>query len=160
MRKEYGKNKKIALYGNAKDIATAEAIIDRLEGLDFEIVGYRLLNEGEIRLRIQDAIDTYKIKATIHVDGNTVYPYKKIVQQYERLRKSGNLEKMTDELYRFFHLNFDIAHYDKNGYIAYYGDDFETMKKAVLDRATTPGWYSDVRRILNHIQGLAALSVA
>ena len=153
MRKEYERNKKIAIYGSAKIIADAEAILDKLDGLEGEMLGYRLNNEGEIRLIIQEAIDAYNIKATILVDGNTVYPYAKIIKQYENLKKSGTLEKMTDEFYKFLHLNFDIAHYDKNGYIYHYDNNFAVMKKAVLDKAHTPSWHTDVQRILNHIQG-------
>jgi hypothetical protein len=152
MRKKYGRNKKIAIYGSTKDIAAAEAILDTIDGLECEIVNCRLRNEGAIRLKIQDAIDTYNIKAGILVDGNTVYPYKKTVKQYEQLRKSGKLEKMTDFFYKFLHLNFDIAHYDKNGYICHYNNCFAAMHKAVLDNATTPGWYTDVQRILNYVQ--------
>ena len=152
MRKEYDRNKKIALYGNAKVIAEAEAILDKLDGLEGESVGFRLQNEGKIRLIIQDMIDIHNIKADILVDGNTVYPYQKIIRQYDQLKKSGTLDRMTDDFYKFLHLNFDIAYYDKYGYIAHYNNSFRAMKRAVLDNATTPGWYTDVRRILNYIQ--------
>jgi hypothetical protein len=159
MRKEYARNKKIAIYGTAQTIAAAEAVLNRLAGLEGDIVGYRLDNEGDIRLVIQNAIDAYKIKASILVDGNTVYPYDKIVREYDRLRKSGKLEGMTDFFYKFLSLNFDIAHYCKNGYIGYYGNDFNTMKRTILDQATTPGWYTDVRRVLDYIQGLTVSAV-
>lgn len=154
MRKEYSRNKKIAIYGTSKTISAAEAVLDTLEGLEGEMVGYRLHNEGAIRLKIQDAIDTHNIKAGILVDGNTVYPYLKTIKEYEQLKNSGKLEKMTDFFYKFLHLNFDIAHYSKNGYIWHYNNDFEAMYKTVLDTASTPGWYTDVRRILNYIHGL------
>ena len=160
MRKEYEKNNKIAIYGTSKVITEAEAILDVLDGLEGEMLGCRLVNEGDIRLIIQDAIDTHNIKATILVDGNTVYPYIKTIKQYEQLRKSGILKNMSDYFYNFLHQNFDIAHYDKNGYIAYYGNDFATMKKVVLDNASTSGWYTDVRRILNYIQGISAIDAA
>jgi len=156
MRKEYHKNKKIAVYGTAKIIADAEAVLDTLEGLESEIIGYRLANEGEIRLIIQEAIDAHNIKADILVDGNTVYPYAKIVKQYEQLKKRSTLDKMTDEFYKFLHLNFDYAHYDKNGYIYDYKNDFAFMKKEVLDKAVTPGWHTDMQRILNYIHKPAA----
>ena len=116
MKKEYHRNKEIAVYGAEKVIDEAIKILDALPDLEGEMLGHRLLNEGDIRIAIQDAIDAHDIKATILVDGNTVYPYAKTIQQYERLKKSGTLEKLTDYMYQFFHLNFDIAHYDKNGY--------------------------------------------
>lgn len=152
MRKEYWRNTKIAIYGTAKVIQATEAILDKLEGLEGDIVGYRLHNEGSIRQILQDAIDTYKIKASILVDGNTVYPYKSIVKEYDKLKKSGSLEKMTDAFYEFLHLNFDIAHYNKGGYIAQYSNSFSDMKNAVLDQAYTPGWKTDVQRILDYVQ--------
>lgn len=158
MHKEYSRNKKISIYGNAKNISETEAILDTLEDLESTIIGHRLHNEGAIRLKIQNAIDTHNIKASILVDGNTVYPYTKTIKQYEQLKKSGKLEKMTDYFYEFLHLNFDIAHYDKNGYIWTYGNDFATMYKAVLDTARTTGWYTDVQRILNYIQGRSVQS--
>ena len=154
MRKEYGRNKKIAIYGTTKTIAEAETVLDTLEDLEGEIVSFRLHNEGAIRLKIQDAIDTHNIKSGILVDGNTVYPYKKTIKQYEQLKKSGKLEKMTDFFYNFLHLNFDIAHYSKNGYVWHYDNDFAAMRKAVLDNASTPQWRTDVQRILNHIRFL------
>ena len=160
MRKEYGANKKIVIYGSAKDIVDAKTVLDTLGDLKEDIHGHLLRNEGQIRLIIQDVIDVHNIKATILVDGNTVYPYKKTIKQYESLKKSGKLEKMTDYFYKFLHLNFDIAHYDKNGYIWHYDNNFYTMKRAVLDSASTPGWYTDIRRILNHIQGLPDLGGA
>ena len=160
MRKEYVNNKKIAIYGTAKAIAEAETVLNTLDGLEPEMLGYRLHNEETIRLKIQDAIDTHNIKAVILVDGNTVYPYVKTIKQYDQLKKSGTLGKMSDYFYNFLHQNFDIAHYDKHGYIWHYDNDFITMKKAVLDNASTPGWYSDVRRILNYIQGLSVSRTA
>lgn len=160
MRKEYGMNGKIAIYGTAKEITEAEAVLDTLEGLEPVILGHRLQNESDIRLLIQDAIDGHNIKADILVDGNTVYPYAKTVKQYEQLKKSRTLEKMSDYFYKFLYLNFDIAHHDKNGYIWYYNNDFQRMKAVVLDKASTPGWHTDVRRILNYIQGLSVSKTA
>jgi hypothetical protein len=155
MNREYIRNSKIVIYGSAKTIDGAFAVLDTLEGIEGNIAGYRLQNEGEIRLILQDAIDAHNIKAAILVDGNTVYPYKRIVREYEQLEKSGRLDAMSDAFYKFLHLNFDIAHYSKSGYIAYYGNDFTEMKKAVLDRASVPGWHTDLRRILDRIQGLS-----
>jgi len=160
MRKEYSRNKKIAIYGSACVIKTAEAILDTLDGLENQTHGFRLINEGEIRIIIQNAIDTHKIKASILVDGNSVYPLKSTIKQYEQLMKSGTLENMTEAFYKFLHLNFDIAHYSRNGYIAYYNNNFAVMKKTMLDKATTPGWKTDVRRILDHIQGRNGTNIA
>jgi hypothetical protein len=153
MRKEYHKNKKITIHGTVKVISEAEAILDTLSGLEADIFGYRLANEGAIRLIIQDAIDAYDIKAAILVDGNTVYPYIKTIKQYNQLEKSGRLDKLSVYMYDFLHQNFDIAYYDRNGYIAHYNNSFIKMKKAALEKATTPSWYTDVQRVLDYIQG-------
>jgi hypothetical protein len=152
MRKEYSRNKHITIYGTPKEIAEAETVLDTLDGLEGEKIGIHLWGEGKIRLKIQKAIDDCKIKARILVDRNTVYPYKSIVNQYDRLKKSGKLENMTNAFYDFLMI-FDIAHYNKRCYIAYYGNDFACMKKEVLDNACTPEWRTDVQRILDYIQG-------
>jgi len=152
MRKEYSRNKYIVIHGTPKAIMAAEAVLDTLEGLESEKIGIHLRNEAKIRLAVQEAIDCNKIKATILVDRNTVYPYRSIVREYERLKKSGKLERMSNAFYKFLMMNFDIAHYNKRCYIAFYGNDFSTMKKAVLDNASTPKWHTDVQRILDYIQ--------
>jgi hypothetical protein len=160
MQKKYERNKKIVVYGTSAVVNAAESILDTLNGLEAQMSGYRLNNESDIRLIIQEAIDNHNIKASILVDGNGVYPYKIIVRQYEKLKKSGKLETMTDAFYKFLSLNFDIAHYDRRGYIAHYGNSFANMKKIVLDKATTPVWKTDVQRILDYIQGRSTVMSA
>jgi len=155
MHLKYIRNEKIVIYGSQKDIVAAEAIIDTIDGLEAQLIGDRLVNEGAVRLKLQNALDVYGVKATILVDGNTVYPFAKIVKQYEMLKLRGTLEKMSNEFYEFLSINFDIAHYNKSGYIETYNNDFATLKREIIDKATTSGRYTDVQRILDHIQGRA-----
>lgn len=147
----YKGNKKLAIYGTKKAIEEAKQMLDAIPDLDMEMSGYRFAREGKLRLQIQDAMERGTTKASILVDGNTVYPYGIILKEFRRLKKSGGLEKMTDRFYQFLHLNFDIAHYNKGGYIDTYNNDFHLMYDQVLARASTPAWHTDIQRILDAI---------
>ena len=149
MRKEYGKCK-IALYGNQKEIETAEKILDTLNLVD---------NEHQDRLVIQKAIDKYKIKARILYDGNSVYSFDKVIRDFKRAlnSKSGPVSEygsgdynLTDYLYDFLHLACgSIAHFNKNGWIGTYPEkqdlkDFCKRNEFGQDIIThQPGWASD-----------------
>lgn len=111
MMEYYKENKKIAIYGSNTEIVAAIQMLDSIPDLDTEMLGYRLVREGNLRLQIQKAMERTPVKATILVDGNTVYPYGPIIKEFRMLRKSGALEKMSDRFYEFLYLNFDIAHY-------------------------------------------------
>lgn len=138
MRKEYGKHK-ITLYGKDKDIEHAAMILDSLP-----LTGI----ERHDRLLIQNAIDEHVIKADILYDGNTVYGYKKLAAEIKRMKKSGSIEKISDAMYKFLSMNFDIAYYDKNGYVAAYDGQYSLMLAGTsFGRRTIPGWESDVARI-------------
>lgn len=147
----YKGNKKLAIYGTKKAIEEAKQMLDAIPDLDMEMSGYRFAREGKLRLQIQDAMERGTTKANILVDGNTVYPYGIILKEFRRLKKSGSMEKMTDRFYQFLHLNFDIAHYNKGGYIDTYNNDFHLMYDQVLARASTPAWHTDIQRILDAI---------
>ena len=153
MMEYYKENKKIAIYGSNTEIVAAIQMLDSIPDLDTEMLGYRLVREGNLRLQIQKAMERTPVKATRLVDGNTVYPYGPIIKEFRMLRKSGALEKMSDRFYEFLYLNFDIAHYNKLGYIAAYGNSFQRMYYSVLakGKASTPGWHTDVQRILDTI---------
>lgn len=151
--KEYSRCKKIRIYGNDQKIVTAERALDGIKEIDFGITkGNRLKAEVNIRLKIQELMDQGLIKADILVDGNTVYPYSKTIKEYDRLKKIGRLDTMTNSFYLFLSLNFDIAHYNKQGFIGYYNGDFFRMKREILDHASVPVWYADLRKILDYIQ--------
>lgn len=147
----YKGNRKLAIYGTKKAIEAARQMLDDIPDLDTEISGYRFAREWKLRLQIQDAMERGTTKASILVDGNLVYPYGIILKEFRRLKNSGSLEKMTDRFYKFLHLNFDIAHYDKGGYIYTYNNDFYLMYNRVLAEASTPDWHTDIQRILDAI---------
>ena len=150
MVKKYSRNKSVRISGGKKEIDAAEKMLDSISDIDKEIPQFYPAREGEARLQIQEAMEKFSVKASILVNGNTVYPYSVIIKEYRRLKKSGKLERMTNRFYDFL-MNFDIAHYSKNGYIDYYGNDFGEMYGQVLAHADTPRWHTDVQRILDTI---------
>lgn len=134
---KYGKVK-LAFIGSSADIAKSrEAINSHM----LELNG----REGEDRLVIQKAIDAGEIKATILYDGNTVVGYNKLAKELQRLRKTGSIEKMSNGLYNFLTTGYDIAHYDKQGFIAYYNGSFREMCRG-LD-VNSPSWKTDVKEL-------------
>lgn len=84
--------KRINIYGSNAIIQNEKQIIENLE-----LTG----NESADRLIIQQCIDDNKMKSDILYDGNTVYPFEKIVKAYRKLQKSGTLDNLTKEMYHF-----------------------------------------------------------
>ena len=151
--KYYGENKKIAIHGSEKEIDAAIRMLDSIPGLDMEEGGFGFAREGHLRLQIQDMMERMPIKATILVDGNTVYPYGIIIKEFRRLKEAGTLQKMSKRFYEFLYLNFDIAHSDKYGYITTYNNRFKNMYDSVLAKGKVhiPGWHTDLQKILDTI---------
>ena len=69
--------KRINIYGSNAIIQNEKQIIENLE-----LTG----NESADRLIIQQCIDDNKLKSDILYDGNTVYPFEKIVKAYRKLQ--------------------------------------------------------------------------
>lgn len=86
-------NRRINLYGSKAIIEKEKPIIENLK-----LVGL----EDKDRLIIQKCIDENKLKSNILYDGNTVYPFEKIVKEYRRLQRDYSLEKLSNDLYHFF----------------------------------------------------------
>lgn len=126
----------IALYGTTAQIQTAEDALS-----DVELTGH----EAKDRLVIQKLIDRCKLKADILYNGNTVYGYEKLAKELQKMKKSGSIEKMSKEMYKFLSLNFDIAYYNQACYIDHYDGRFSNMLFA-LD-LNVPAWKSDVNRL-------------
>ena len=105
-------NKRINLYGSKAIIEKEKQV---LEGLKLT------------------CIDKNKLKSDVLCDGNTVYPFEKIVKEYRRLQNDYSLEKLSNDLYHFF-MNAcgDIAHYDKVGYRCYYNDSIVELENRFL----------------------------
>lgn len=151
MREYYKGNDRITIYGTKKEIENAGRMLDSIPNLPVERSGHRFAKEGSLRLQIQEAMESWKLNAKIMVDGNEVYPYSLIIKEFLRLKKKGTLEKMTKRFYHFLSMNFDIAHYNKQGYIDFYRNDFYQMYDNVLSRANVPEWYTDLQKILDTI---------
>ena len=137
-----GKN--IDLYGNKLTIEKDKPIIENLN-----LTG----NEYEDRLTIQKAIDENKLKSDILYDGNTVYPFEKIVRLYRRMQKSGSLEKLTKEMYHFFtNACGDIAHYDLEGFKSYYNYSLRNLEEETLKYSITSPRFTDIDKIFKEVK--------
>ena len=103
------------------------------------------------RITIQNLIDTYDLKATVLYKGNTVHSFKRLTNEFKKHIKSKKLSPMSDYFYTVLS-NFDIAHYNKNGFIDYYNDDFFRCMNAISGSLKTiPYWRSDMQRIINDV---------
>lgn len=143
---EINKNgKKIVLYANNDAILQKEKeIIENLELTN---------NEYSDRLIIQKCIDNNKLKSDISYDGNTIYPFEKIIKAYRKLQKSGSLENLTKEMYHFFmYACGDIAHYDIGGYKCYYNYSMRELEDELLKNIGSAGRFSDRDRIFKELK--------
>lgn len=132
--------KRISFCGTKSAIHMAEEVINSLN-----LTG----NEERDRLIIQKAIDDNNLKCNILYEGNTVYPFKKLLTELNKMRKTNSIEKISNDMYHFL-MNFDIAHYDKHGYIVEYDGLYSEMMKVVGPSMTNyPTRFSDVRKIIN-----------
>lgn len=144
-RIEIHKNSKtIRLSGNKVIVEKEKNIIENLE-----LTG----NESVDRLIIQKSIDDNKIKSSILYDGNTVYPFEKIVKAYRKLQKSDSLENLTKEMYHFFmYACGDIAHYDMGGYKCYYDFSFRRLENELMKNCWTSSRFSDIDKIFKELK--------
>ena len=151
---------KITYFGSEKDIAKAVAVIKRYRSLP-------RMTEPKARLKIQKLIDKHNLKASILVNGNTVWSKKRILTNLRRIMKHGILYNLDQEkppilshyFYQFLHLTCgSIAHYDIHGWIHKY-PRVEHLKKffkknelgkRVLD--WIPEWKTDARAIVQEIE--------
>lgn len=136
--------KRINLYGSNAIIQNEKSIIEKLN-----LTG----NESADRLIIQKCIDDNKLKSDILYDGNTVYPFGKIVKAYRKLQKSGTLDNLTKEMYHFFmYACEDIAHYDIQGYKCYYNNSFRQLENELLSNNWTASRFTDRYRIFKELK--------
>lgn len=135
---------RISFYGTKTQISFAKEIINNLP-----LSG----NEASDRLLIQKAIDKERIAATILYAGNTVYGYEKMMREFRKIIACDDLSCMTNNLYEFLSLNFDIAHYDKGGYISYYDGSFSRCYEETLKRRfkQSQGRFTDRERIIKDV---------
>ena len=153
---------KITYFGSEKDIAKAVAVIKRYRSLP-------RMTEPKARLKIQKLIDKHNLKASILVNGNTVWSKKRILQNLRRIMKHGTLYNEDQEkppilshyFYQFLHQACgSIAHYDIYGWIHKYPTVVHLKQffkrnelgKRVLD--FIPGWHADARVVVQEIETL------
>lgn len=108
-RDRYGRMSNIELIGTAAQIKKTKEALSNIC-----ITGV----EMEDRLAIQKAIDSTGMASVMYAH-NSVYPIK-LAKELSKMLKSGSIEKMSNEMYRFISTNYDIAHYSKQGFIEYY----------------------------------------
>ena len=131
----------------------AEAILSKLP-----LTG----DEKKDRLTIQSAIDEYDIEANILYNGNRVWGKNRIISEYKRLKKSGQLVGMSDHFYEYLHLACgSIAHYNKDGWIQAYEnsverlDDFFRCNESGINIFDHAGRFSDQKAIAKELLELA-----
>jgi len=136
--------KAITLYGSKAIIQNEKTIIENLE-----LTG----NESKDRLLIQDCIDKNKLKSDILYDGNSVYPFEKIIKAYRKLQKSETLDGLTKEMYHFFIYACEgIAHYDLQGFRSYYNNSFRNLENELLSQRYLETKFSDRDRIFKELK--------
>lgn len=144
MRKELEGKKEITLFGTEKEIRDTEKAISNLN-LSWD--------ESADRLILQEAIDSYNLKADILYEGNTIVPYKKTLREFRKYNKKGTLDNLSNYFYKFLTLDCgDIAHYNKHGYIDYYDNNFNTVKNEVINKIRVPYWQTDLAKVLKEIK--------
>jgi len=151
---------KITYFGSERDISRATTVINQEKDLAH-------LSEAKARLKIQELIDKHQLKASILVNGNTVWSKKRILANLRRIMKSGTLynedQKKPPILSQYFYqfLNQScgsIAHYDIYGWIHKYPTINHLKRffkknefgKRVLD--DIPEWKTDARAIVEAIE--------
>jgi len=153
---------KITYFGSESEIKKAISVLKKHRNLEN-------LQESKARLVIQELIDKHHLKASILVNGNTVWSKDRILQNLESIIKHGTLYNPDQEkppilshyFYQFLHLNCgSIAHTDVFGWVSKYRT-LEDLKKffkhnefgkRVLD--WIPTWHTDARAIVQQIETL------
>ena len=135
-------NTRISLIGSKKQIEKGEQVIFSLP-LDGG-------TEPRNRVIIQKALDENTGMPKISYDGNFVYPTKGYVSALKKMRKSGSIASMNEKVYEFIHLHFDVAHYDRSGYISTYDGRYDLMMRAICRDVIRygAGNYTDILNIL------------
>lgn len=140
------KNQKISFYGTSKEIDFAVSVVEKLT-----LTGV----EAKDRLVIQEALKNEPCfkKHGVMYAGNTVYPFELVVKEFKRLMKKGTLSEMSDKFYQLLAVKFDIAHFNKMGFVYYYRDSFEDLWERCLSRElhNIPDWYTDLQKIADEL---------
>lgn len=141
MRKEI--KEKLVLFGTKKEIQDLE---EELKDFDTN------RTEEKIRLDLQDILDK-GYKGEIMYAGNVITPYTKTIKEYNKYKKKGSIDNLSNFFYNFLTCTLsDIAYYNKTGYICNYGGSFARIQKEVINNAQAPSWRTDLQRVLDKIQ--------
>lgn len=139
-------NKQVVLNGSKIGVSgTNKQIENTLEVLQgVKLTGY----QGEDRLIIQKMLDSHSNMACVLYDGNIVYPAKNLLAELGRMKKNNSIEKMSNNMYQFL-THFDIAHYNKQGFIAFYDGSYTNLVNGIShDLKAIPAWRTDLRHIV------------
>ena len=151
---------KITFFGSEKDISNAAKILKKYRSLTKS-------KESKARVRIQQIIDEHKLKATILINGNTVWSKKRILTNLRRIMTHGTLYNeqqakppiLSHYFYEFLHQQCgSVAHYDIHGWIHMYPTAEHLKKffqknewgKRVLD--WIPDRHTDAKAIVEAIE--------
>ena len=102
MRKQLPIDKRVAIYGNKKNVEATEIVLVK------NIPQLPTLPEAQARIKIQEVIDNENIRADILFDGNSVWSKKKILRDIKKIEKQG-MNKLSDYLYKFLSLSCEIG---------------------------------------------------
>lgn len=154
MMKKLDIDARVGIYGSKNEIETAEKSITAL------LPELPNMVERQARLTLQRLIDSKKLKASILINGNSVYSYDRIIRDVKKVVKQG-MPAMTDYLYKFLSLDCgSIAHYNKMGWIDTYPTvdhlkqffKFNEFGNRVLNHL--PLWKTDARRIVEEVESI------
>jgi len=164
---------KIECHGSKKDVEAAEKYVKKTCEAE--------LSEEKARLKIQDLIDKYELKASVSVNGNMVWSKKRIMQNLHRIVKHGKLyDKRMPRYYPvgstlripeggklvlskyFYEFLYQycgsIAHYNIYGWVATY-PTLEHLKAFFKKNEfgkrvidQIPTWWTDIRNIVESIE--------
>jgi len=110
---------KITYFGSEREISEAIAVLKKHENL-------KTMKEADARLLIQKLIDEHHLKASILINGNSVWSKERILHNLEKIMNHGTLYNedqtkppiLSHYFYQFLHLVCgSIAHYDIHGWI-------------------------------------------
>jgi hypothetical protein len=129
---------------------------------DAEMAPALIGDETTDRLAIQKWIDKNGFKPAVLYDGNNVVSKDRIITELKKILKRGTLHPMSDYFYQFLTLNAgSIAHYNKSGWIAEYGDSAAQLCKFFLCNeygqdivSNQPHWKTDCIEIGKEILSL------
>ena len=152
MMTKLGLDNRISIYGSRQDIAAAKKTLADND------VDLSTLDEPLARLAIQSIIDEHNLKASILINGNSVWSRNRVIRDIRKVVKHG-MQSMPDYLYKFLSLSCgSIAWTNRDGWISTYPTLWHLKKffkqnefnQRVLNHV--PQRFSDVQLIVGEIE--------